>query len=108
MSKTATPRVNASTLKSHVGGTVRIVGRVKEMDGKRVALETSDGGVAFVNANPERLAPYTDVVEVCGTVQPDGSVTEQHVVQFGPNFDLALYQRALELTRGKNYKQLFQ
>jgi replication factor A3 len=105
MTAVATPRVNGASLMSYFNRTVRLVGKVISTEAEIVLVETSDGRRAQIvaNANVENRAKYEigNIVEVIGTVTPDGRVNEYNVFSLGRTFDLEAYDKMVTLAYGK-------
>jgi len=104
-SSTSIPRVNHAMLKSLVGQTVRVVGRVIETNDGIVVLQAADNGNVTIQSNYGG-AYTTQFAEVVGRVNDDLSLQEMQSVNFGNDFDMSIYAKMLELTNGK-YRDLF-
>ncbi|ORX95555.1 replication factor A protein 3 [Basidiobolus meristosporus CBS 931.73] len=99
-----TPRINSSMLGQHTNKTVRIVGKVMQLQEGSALIESSDHGQISVSLNPGTTfsTPY---VEIIGIVQQDLSVQELTSSGFGENFDLDNYNSLVELSR--KYTEIF-
>ncbi|RKP28080.1 replication factor A protein 3, partial [Syncephalis pseudoplumigaleata] len=72
----ATHRVDSSMLRDHTGETVRLVGKVLQLQPpNRALLEAADGGQVTVQLTNDSTIG-TRFVEVIGRVLPDGAVQE--------------------------------
>eukprot|EP01112_Ceratiomyxa_fruticulosa_P007770 TRINITY_DN2018_c0_g1_i2.p1 TRINITY_DN2018_c0_g1~~TRINITY_DN2018_c0_g1_i2.p1 ORF type:complete len:106 (-),score=22.22 TRINITY_DN2018_c0_g1_i2:164-481(-) len=90
-----TPRVNKSYLSSFVGNTVRLVGKVINQNSGTAVLESSDH--QQVQVYQQQGSHYADeFVEVIGKVNPDGTIREEIFYNWGSNFDLDLYNEAIQ------------
>ncbi|OZJ02002.1 hypothetical protein BZG36_04867 [Bifiguratus adelaidae] len=96
-----TPRVNSAQLPSHVGQTVRLVGKVISFTGDIGVLESSDKGQ--VKENLRWGAPY---VEVIGRVGPDLVIEEFTSTDFGQSLDLDLADKVAVLSH--TFPDIFQ
>eukprot|EP00752_Nemacystus_decipiens_P011908 g10559.t1 len=102
-----TPRVNASVLDQYVGHTVCLVGRVLSTSegASESVLETSDGKEVTIKMAPGSTWT-SEYVEVIGHLHEDQKVQEFKSTDFGDSFDLATYEKAIQLMTGK-YSYLF-
>merc|ERR1711974_136370 len=84
-----TPRVNQQLLGQYVGRSVRLVGKVLNMDHQNMVLESSDHAQVKVNF-PAQITGVegSTFVEVIGKVNQDLSVRGTVALPFGDNFDL--------------------
>eukprot|EP01098_Paradermamoeba_levis_P004928 TRINITY_DN2098_c0_g1_i4.p1 TRINITY_DN2098_c0_g1~~TRINITY_DN2098_c0_g1_i4.p1 ORF type:complete len:107 (-),score=14.16 TRINITY_DN2098_c0_g1_i4:27-347(-) len=98
------PRVEGSSLRNHVGQTVRLVGRVKNSQSGRAVLEAADHIDVVVLTNPGTQY-MTEYVEVIGQVTPEGSIKEVTWTSFGDQFDLDNYRQFLQLST--NFPEIF-
>ncbi|CAN0394227.1 unnamed protein product [Pylaiella littoralis] len=102
-----TPRVNGAVLEQFVGQTVCIVGKIvsHEEGAPESQIETSDGRKLTIRmaAGSSWTSQY---VEVVGHVHEGGQVEEFKSTDFGDSFDMAMYQKAVQLMTGK-YSYLF-
>eukprot|EP00656_Telonema_subtile_P005491 TRINITY_DN12499_c0_g1_i1.p1 TRINITY_DN12499_c0_g1~~TRINITY_DN12499_c0_g1_i1.p1 ORF type:complete len:137 (+),score=24.49 TRINITY_DN12499_c0_g1_i1:95-505(+) len=101
----ASPRVGKSHLAEYDGKTVRFVGKVKSNDGGVAVLEAPDGGEVQVHNS----TPYqTQFVEILGSVQSAGAISQQSYVDFGDEFHMGNYNELLRLTHGNRVRGLFE
>ncbi|GFN83406.1 replication protein a 14 kda subunit [Plakobranchus ocellatus] len=99
------PRVNASLLPNYLGRQVCLLGLAKNVDssGTFFTLTTSDNQDVRVQMQEPLSMHVAGLTEVQGQVASRNSVQCDNVVVFSDeateSFDMALYQRALELTQ---------
>eukprot|EP00030_Apusomonadida_sp_AF-17_P001057 a178891_27.p1 GENE.a178891_27~~a178891_27.p1 ORF type:complete len:121 (+),score=27.57 a178891_27:43-363(+) len=101
----ATPRVSATALSGFVGHDVLFVGTVVDASGNVIMKDVDGRNVTVVTQNP---ANYAHVMEVLGTVNHDGTVTEKRATAFGPSFDMANYKELLGIMASPAHRSLFQ
>lgn len=102
-----TPRINAAVLDQFVNHNVCVVGRVvSHSEGaSESVIETSDGKEITIKMAPG--STWTSkYVEVIGHLHEDRTVQEFKTTDFGDSFDLATYEKAVQLMTGK-YSYLF-
>ncbi|KAK9703696.1 hypothetical protein K7432_010587 [Basidiobolus ranarum] len=99
-----TPRINSSMLSQYINTTVRIVGKVMQLQEPNALIESSDHGQISVSLNPGTTFT-SQYVEIIGIVQQDLSVQELTSTSFGEDFDLDNYNSLVELTR--KYTEIF-
>eukprot|EP00903_Cladosiphon_okamuranus_P014002 g13021.t1 len=97
-----TPRVNGSVLDQYVGNNVCVVGRVvSHSEGaSESVLETSDGKNVTIKMAPGSTWT-SQYVEVIGHLHEDLTVEEFKTSDFGDSFDLATYEKTVQLMTGK-------
>merc|ERR1711871_976490 len=102
-----TPRVNSQLIGQYAstGRVVRLIGKVKSVQGATAQLEAPDGGAVMVRRRHQQ--PYqSSFVEVMGNVNDDRSIDEQAFTECGENFDLKVYND-LVLVANSNFKDMF-
>ncbi|RUS87800.1 hypothetical protein EGW08_004465 [Elysia chlorotica] len=99
------PRVNGSLLPNYMGRQVCLLGMAKNVDssGNFFTLTTSDNQDVRIQMQQPLDVHVAGLTEVHGQVASRNSVTCENVVVFSDEatekFDMALYQKALELTQ---------
>ncbi len=79
-----------------------------------VELETSDGrlvrvqssSIASGTAEAQALYQPGNLIEIVGQVRPDGTIGEFNAINLGTNFDMANYEKLVQLINGK-FSSLF-
>merc|ERR1712118_256984 len=102
------PRVNAQQASQNVGRRVLLVGRV--LDGG-VTVQTPDDGVVAVTLGKNSTGEsgpmmIGKVVEICGVMDSQNSITEESRAYFGDSFDMKSYNEVCALS-GVKYSHLF-
>ncbi|KAJ1980259.1 hypothetical protein H4R33_005524 [Dimargaris cristalligena] len=80
-----TPRVNSALLPNYINHSVRIVGKVIQIQGNKAVLEASDHGKVLVNLVPQNNIG-SQYVEIIGLVQEDRSIQEFSSCNMGEKF----------------------
>ncbi|KAJ1967036.1 hypothetical protein H4R35_006829 [Dimargaris xerosporica] len=100
-----TPRVNSGMLPQYTNTSVRLVGKVLQVQGTKAVLEASDHGKVTIDLMPANNFG-TQYVEVIGLVQDGRSIQEYSSCNLGDTFDLGNYNKLVELSQ--KYQDLFQ
>ncbi|RHZ82193.1 hypothetical protein Glove_112g44 [Diversispora epigaea] len=101
----ATPRINSTLLSKYRNEVVRLIGRVKESSKNSAVLEASDKGQIRILLSPETILQANKIVEIIGRVRDDHSLQELNTTNFGEEFDLDLYENAVQVAQ--KYSKLF-
>ncbi len=72
-------------------------------------METSDSrlvrvqspSIASGTAEAQALYQSGNIIEIVGQVRPDGTIGEYNAINLGTNFDLANYDKLVQLIHGK-------
>jgi hypothetical protein len=89
-----TPRVSATSITQWpVGTIVRVVGRVQNINGDTVTLETDSNNTRFINVHKKPESDYRggQFYEVVGVTNVDVSVNEQIVYDWGNSFGMLFH-----------------
>ncbi|KAI9599349.1 replication factor A protein 3 [Syncephalis fuscata] len=101
-----TPRVDSAMLRDHIGDTVRLVGKVLQLQPpNRALLEAADHGQVNIKLTNDSTIG-TRFVEVIGRVESNDTVQEYVTLDLGEDFDISLYQQMLPIL--KQHPQLFE
>ncbi|KAK6536485.1 hypothetical protein TWF281_000717 [Arthrobotrys megalospora] len=99
-----TPRVNASYLSNFTGQTVRIAGKVIQVQGGSATID-AQGTVAIQLDADTNVKTVGNVVEVIGKVNNDQSIKEFVSSDFGADVDLNAIEAVVQATH--TYRELF-
>ncbi|RVD80695.1 uncharacterized protein DFL_008589 [Arthrobotrys flagrans] len=99
-----TPRVNASYLSNFTTQTVRIAGKVIEIQGGSATID-AQGTVVIHLDGDTNIKTVGNVVEVIGRVNNDQSIKEFVSSDFGPNVELSAIEAVVQATH--TYRELF-
>eukprot|EP00303_Exanthemachrysis_gayraliae_P001506 CAMPEP_0205998330 /NCGR_PEP_ID=MMETSP1464-20131121/180_1 /ASSEMBLY_ACC=CAM_ASM_001124 /TAXON_ID=119497 /ORGANISM="Exanthemachrysis gayraliae, Strain RCC1523" /LENGTH=342 /DNA_ID=CAMNT_0053371473 /DNA_START=25 /DNA_END=1055 /DNA_ORIENTATION=+ len=98
MANNISARVTAGELGQFVGKTVRVVGRVAQVNGTDLHLQDAQGTTIIV-AHDGAPQHTEGTVEAVGTVQADLRVKHMMSTRFAEGFDLAMYEEAVQQMR---------
>ncbi|CAG8576085.1 12338_t:CDS:2 [Ambispora gerdemannii] len=97
-SQETVPPISYATMNTYLGSTVRVVGRVLEVESGTAKLQMCDGGELVIKIiNPQYY--QCKFVEVTGRLNRDNTLQEYTAIQFNDDFDLDVYNNELEISR---------
>ncbi|PUU81449.1 replication factor A protein 3 [Tuber borchii] len=98
-----TPRINAPLLQQYIGRTIRLVGKVSDVQGNGATLDSS--GVVTVYLDRDSNLKIGNAVEIVGKVNPDLTVKVLTSTDFGENLDMRVYEDLVGICQ--QYKEIF-
>ncbi|GJJ71529.1 replication factor A3 [Entomortierella parvispora] len=99
-----TPRINSAMLGNHIGGHVRLVGRVESQNSKFAVIVASDNGQVHVQM-AEGAQYGTRYMEIIGVVNQDLMVSELTSTNFGDDFNLEIYNE--QIIKAQKFPNIF-
>mmetsp|Transcript_4711 Transcript_4711/g.6676 ORF Transcript_4711/g.6676 Transcript_4711/m.6676 type:complete len:106 (-) Transcript_4711:203-520(-) len=99
-------RISGDRLSNHIGSTVRIVGRIMQIeDGKQAKIQMTEGVLVTV-LGPSGQNYMKSYVEIVGKMEDATTIQEYKSIPIDDGFDLDTFNKMLKYCTGK-YSNLF-
>mmetsp|Transcript_23163 Transcript_23163/g.23373 ORF Transcript_23163/g.23373 Transcript_23163/m.23373 type:complete len:108 (-) Transcript_23163:121-444(-) len=99
-------RINGRMLNSYKGRRVIVMGEVIQQDKDRYFLRTSDGMEITAYLQPGEYI-NSKFAQFTGTVGADGILVVETVHSTTDNFNMANYDKYIQLTNNSNFEEVF-
>ena len=98
MYSTQEVRTTGKSIPKALGKHVTVVGRVSQVGGNNLKLLTHDGVTLTVkfSSSTTAMPAEKNIIEIKGTVSPDQSIQAKEFLAFDDEFDLQLFDEAMQ------------